>query len=657
MLGSRIRASWSAGALTRCIAGTLPPIVGVALLLASISSPHCALAGGVVGTGSASSCSETALDAALSGGGSITFDCGGTVTVRLTATKVIATDTSINGAGMVTLSGRASDALPICPNSAVGTQYFCDRLLSVEAGVALTLENLTLANSAGGALSTNGGTLTIANSTFANNVTWANQGGAIYIAGGTATITNSTFVNNRTRLGDVAAGGAIYIGSGTATITSSSFSGNSVPCGVILTQVASGSGGAIANGGALTIANSTFSDNLIQQQSPIGCDFSTSAGAIANGAVYYQGGPIAFQAGSVKVINSTFSNSNGLGAGVTISNPSSGSVIVTNSIIAATLGRNCTGAVSDGGHNLQFPSADCGATIGVADPLLAPVGLTYNGGPTQTIALQPGSPAINNGNDAVCAAGPVGGFDQRGFARPGTGHLHCSIGALEFYFPPTPSNTPGADVDCDGVPAGPDNCPLAYNPDQRDTDGDGVGDTCDDCPAVLNPAQSDLNGDEIGDLCDDTAPVPTPLLLRKVKLKATSPNRGNGTIRVQGTFDASELVDAFGSLDAALEGGATVGVIGVGFVTAQRIAFPASMCSRLGGTIRCVGSGKETVKFRGTGTGNLFDVRITARKRSFQPALTPAGVQVILSIGGLDRQDQIPSCKVSTTGRTATCKK
>jgi hypothetical protein len=35
------------------------------------------------------------------------------------------------------------------------------------------------------------------------------------------------------------------------------------------------------------------------------------------------------------------------------------------------------------------------------------------------------------------------------------------------------------DNDGDGIPDGPDNCPLVANPDQADVDGDGIGDTCD----------------------------------------------------------------------------------------------------------------------------------------------------------------------------------
>ena len=52
-----------------------------------------------------------------------------------------------------------------------------------------------------------------------------------------------------------------------------------------------------------------------------------------------------------------------------------------------------------------------------------------NGGPTQTMALGAGSAARDAGDDAICAAAPVNGRDQRGVARPqGAG---CDIGAYE----------------------------------------------------------------------------------------------------------------------------------------------------------------------------------------------------------------------------------
>src|SRR5206468_2546451 len=70
-----------------------------------------------------------------------------------------------------------------------------------------------------------------------------------------------------------------------------------------------------------------------------------------------------------------------------------------------------------------------------------PAGLASNGGPTQTIALEAMSPAINAGNETVCAAPPVNNLDQRGFVRPGMGATNCSVGAYEFAAAPPSSTT------------------------------------------------------------------------------------------------------------------------------------------------------------------------------------------------------------------------
>ena len=68
------------------------------------------------------------------------------------------------------------------------------------------------------------------------------------------------------------------------------------------------------------------------------------------------------------------------------------------------------------------------------DPMLGP--LQYNGGPnhTQTMALQPGSPAIDAGNPSGCtdSKGNLLKTDQRGMPRPDkedTGG--CDMGAYE----------------------------------------------------------------------------------------------------------------------------------------------------------------------------------------------------------------------------------
>ncbi len=75
--------------------------------------------------------------------------------------------------------------------------------------------------------------------------------------------------------------------------------------------------------------------------------------------------------------------------------------------------------------------------IGV-DPLLA--ALAPNGGPTQTRALMPGSPAINAGNAATPGGlGACPATDQRGLPRGGAAG-RCDIGAFEVQ--PAPPVTP-----------------------------------------------------------------------------------------------------------------------------------------------------------------------------------------------------------------------
>jgi predicted outer membrane repeat protein len=99
--------------------------------------------------------------------------------------------------------------------------------------------------------------------------------------------------------------------------------------------------------------------------------------------------------------------------------------IVANSVADA----NCFGTIADGGGNLSYPDTSCPGIN--ADPVLGP--LQDNGGPTLTMEPGPGSPAIDTGNDATCAADPVNNLDQRGVVRPqGT---HCDIGAVEHLLP------------------------------------------------------------------------------------------------------------------------------------------------------------------------------------------------------------------------------
>jgi hypothetical protein len=116
----------------------------VLILLALVLPAAPAHAGGVV-----SVCDEAHLLTALSGGGAVTFTCGGYIGLPNTIT--IAANTTIDGSGqLVTISG----------NSAA-------RVFVVKSGVSLTLSHLTVSwgsdtsSDGGGAVYSNGGHVTI----------------------------------------------------------------------------------------------------------------------------------------------------------------------------------------------------------------------------------------------------------------------------------------------------------------------------------------------------------------------------------------------------------------------------------------------------------------------------------------------------------------
>jgi hypothetical protein len=126
-----------------------------------------------------------------------------------------------------------------------------------------------------------------------------------------------------------------------------------------------------------------------------------------------------------------------------------GTLTVANTIVAGNTASNSgpdvSGAVTSLGYNLiGNPSGGSGfvaTDLQGLDPLLGP--LQSNGGPTQTLALLPGSPAIDAGSNALVPAGLA--TDQRGpgFAR------FCGaavdIGAFEYQTPVATINGPSTD--------------------------------------------------------------------------------------------------------------------------------------------------------------------------------------------------------------------
>ncbi len=240
----------------------------------------------------------------------------------------------------------------------------------------------------GGAIFNKYEALSISKSIFVDNS--ADDGGAIYNNGGTVTVTDSTFIGNSADNH----GGAIAYGP------------QLVKNSVFIQNHAGDTGGAILYGG--TIANSTFVGNYANK----------------GGALY---------GSTMTLINNTISGNialwgSGYGGGVY---NSGGTLEFSNNIIANSTGGDCRffGTFITNDNNL-IEDGSCLASLS-GDPKLA--ALKNNGGPTITLALIGGSPAIDAGKDSACAAAPVGNIDQRGVARP-VG-AHCDIGAYEGSLP------------------------------------------------------------------------------------------------------------------------------------------------------------------------------------------------------------------------------
>jgi len=116
----------------------------------------------------------------------------------------------------------------------------------------------------------------------------------------------------------------------------------------------------------------------------------------------------------------------------------------------ATAAPDFDGTVKFSDHNLigiqdgstGFAKANSGDRVGsLANPLDPHLGpLQNNGGPTQTLALLPGSPAINAGENAIQLFN--GPNDQRGQGFPRVVNGTIDIGAFEYQPPSSPSPSP-----------------------------------------------------------------------------------------------------------------------------------------------------------------------------------------------------------------------
>ena len=305
-------------------------------------------------------------------------------------------------------------------------------------GTLMVIDSIFTGNSAnnfyGGGLMNSGGTATVIGSAFTGNSAIYSGGGIANFSGG-LTLTDSNFINN-----SAVVGGSIYNYSGsTATVTDSIFINNS----------AASEGGGVFNGGTATVTNSIFANNS----------------APAGGGI--------FSYGTLTVLDSTFTSNSALGTGGGLDNYSGGTATLTNCTISGNTSQN-GGGIDNGGSlmlnntivagnlntestlrtispvrssrparttssatvqesptlPISIPSNLIGTTADPMNPLLGP--LADYGGPTQTMALLPGSPAIDAGSNALSIDPTTGqplAYDQRGLPRIVNGIV--DIGACE----------------------------------------------------------------------------------------------------------------------------------------------------------------------------------------------------------------------------------
>jgi len=238
---------------------------------------------------------------------------------------------------------------------------------------------------------------------------------------------------------------------GTVTIVGSTLTGNSAIAGCNLGVHCTGSQGAgIYNAGTITIDKSTITNNsagtaqypsgsgaaIYDQSYSTVANFTINNSTIEGNNVQGEGGAIYNLQDMLMISNSTVTDNTATGGqGGGILNLA-GTTTVQNSIFASnTSGGNCSGSISSLGYNLSSDST-CNFTntgdLNNTDPNLGP--LQNNGGPTQTQALLPGSPAIDAGNPSGCTdgSGHLLKTDQRGAPRPDKEDISgCDMGAYE----------------------------------------------------------------------------------------------------------------------------------------------------------------------------------------------------------------------------------
>jgi hypothetical protein len=222
--------------------------------------------------------------------------------------------------------------------------------IDAHVGRVLIVRSALVANRAasGGGAIVNGNTLRLGNSTVSRNVA-DGPGGAVYLLGAKGRITKSTLNANVAH----GSGGGLFQSRSDLFVVNTTITGNR----------AGGTGGGVRSseaGGQVMLNSVTVARNLANR---------SHRSAL--------GGGLSAKGGSFGVVNS---------------------IVALNR--AAAKPSECHGEFDSFGGNLLGTMAGCRGFVGSA--LIAPAPrlgrLADNGGPTQTLALEPGSPAIDRAN-------------------------------------------------------------------------------------------------------------------------------------------------------------------------------------------------------------------------------------------------------------------
>lgn len=348
----------------------------------------------------------------------------------------------------------------------------------LDGNVASGVTSDTTLVAGGGALFNKGGVMAVSNATISNNMATGDPGGSgggILNQSGQLAVSGTTFTGNTA----VRAGGAIE---------DRSVEGETTVDLLNVTMDANAVGPTPGNGGALhvtgenstvTIDRSLVSNNTAANEGGGLWNFDNSVMQVYNSTVFGNaasgtdgGGVFNRPNANTTLLNVTVASNTAAGNGGGLFISSSSTLAATNTLIgdnSASAGADVFGTVDGGGYNLVENDADATingpSNITGQDAALDAEGLQANGGPTNTVALQSGSPALDAALASVCAGPEIRGLDQRGVAdiRPfdgdGDGTADCDIGAFELNNAPimavaaTASTDVSVDADATGVVA------------------------------------------------------------------------------------------------------------------------------------------------------------------------------------------------------------